>query len=439
MSDIFTADYADEQDRKDELARFRNEFIFPAVPGESGEAENGRKTAIYLCGNSLGLQPKGLRKNIDIQLEKWATQGVEGHFTEPTPWLSIDDIVQESMAKVVGANKDEVTVMNSLTTNLHLMMCAFYKPTETRFKILIEKKAFPSDVHAVTSQIQHHGLDPAIALVEIAPREGELNLRDEDIETAILREGDSLALVMFSGVQYYTGQFFDLARITAAGKSVGAFVGLDLAHAVGNVPLELHEWGVDFACWCTYKYLNCGPGSIGGCYVHESHEPGGDDSEDGGMKGQGRLCGWWGHRESDRFVMDPKFISAKGVYGFRLSNPPVLLVACVRASLDLYDAAGMDKLRAKSLHLTGYLEQLILSHLKDEVTIFTPTDPNRRGCQLSLSFKNPIDKVHEEMSSRGFICDVRKPNVMRVAPTPLYNSFRDVYEFVKDLKEVLLQ
>ena len=322
--------------------------------------------------------------------------------------------------------------MNSLTVNLHLMMCAFYVPTATRHKILIEKKAFPSDVHAVTSQIKHRGLDPATSLVELAPRDGESNLREEDIEAAIRREGDSLALVMFSGVQYYTGQFFDLERISRAGHDVGAMVGVDLAHAVGNVPLKLHDWGIDFACWCSYKYLNCGPGSLGGCFVHERHGPAGEDGQ-----GQERLSGWWGHRLSDRFVMDPQFIAEKGAYGFRLSNPPVLLVACVRASMDLFDEAGMDRLRAKSKKMTGYLEALLQSHLAEEVDIFTPSDPERRGAQLSLSFKCNLDSVFAAMQARGFICDVRKPNVMRVAPAPMYNTFSDVFNFVRSLKEVL--
>jgi len=421
-SGLFTEEYANFMDKKDDLKDFKSKFIFPKAPG--------RNEALYMCGNSLGLQPRGLRDLVNAQLDKWGEQGVEGHFTEPTPWLTIDDIVQESCARVVGAKPEEVVVMNSLTCNLHLMMCAFYAPTAERHKILIEKKAFPSDVHAVVSQIKHRGFDPETSLVEIAPREGETHLRDEDIEEAIKKEGNSLCLVLFSGVQYYTGQYFDLGRICAAGHSVGAFVGLDLAHAVGNVPLSLHDWGCDFACWCSYKYLNCGPGSLGGCYVHEKHGPEGEE-------GQGRLCGWWGHRLSDRFVMDPQFVACKGAYGFRLSNPPVLLVSCVRASMDLYDAAGMDRLRAKSLMLTAYLEQLLTSELSSEVTIFTPTDPARRGCQLSLSFSQNLDSVFEKIQAKGVICDVRKPNVMRVAPTPLYNSFSDVYEFVSILKESL--
>lgn len=428
LGSLMSPEFADYMDSQDELRHMQEKYLYPEAPEGSG-----RKQAIYLCGNSLGIQPKGLRGLVTDQLDKWAAQGVEGHFTEPTQWLTIDDIVQESCAKVVGALPHEVAAMNSLTVNLHLMMCAFYEPTASRHKILIEKKAFPSDVHAVTSQILHRGFDPKTSLVEIECREGEDNLRDEDIEAAIMREGDSLALVMFSGVQYYTGQFFDCGRICAAGHAVGAKVGLDLAHAVGNVPLKLHDWGADFACWCSYKYLNCGPGSLGGCFVHERHGPAGGEGSP-----VGRLSGWWGHQLSDRFVMDPKFVAERGAYGFRLSNPPVLLVACVRASMNLYDEAGMDRLRTKSKCLTAYLEELLVSQVGEEhLSIFTPKDPERRGAQLSLSFKLDLDAVFEAMQKRGFICDVRKPNVMRVAPTPMYNTFRDVYEFVSQLKEVL--
>jgi kynureninase len=335
--------FADYLDLKDELKEFRDEFLFPSVK----EAK-----ANYLCGNSLGIQPKKTKDHILHQLEKWGNEGVEGHFTEPTPWLTIDDIVMESMARVVGALPSEIVLMNSLTVNLHLMMVSFYHPTEIRHKILIEKKAFPSDVHAVVSQILHHNLDPSVSLLEIGPREGEILLRIEDIEALIAAEGDSIALVLLSGVQYYTGQLFDMGRITTAAKAKGCKVGFDLAHAVGNVPLQLHDWGCDFACWCTYKYMNCGPGSIGGCFIHECHskkEPAQNAlSSQNLIEGEKphfqqevvdppRFAGWWGHRLKDRFLMEPQFIPCEGAYGFRLSNPPVLLIAGARASLDLFD------------------------------------------------------------------------------------------------------
>jgi len=432
----------------------REDFVFPLAP-----ASSGRERVIYLCGNSLGLQPKGVKVEVLKQLEKWGEEGVEGHFTEPTPWLTIDDTVQESMARVVGALPSEVVVMNSLTCNLHFMMAAFFTPTLTRNKIFIEKKAFPSDVHAVVSQLLHHHLDPATCLIEIAPREGEVSLRQEDIEAVIESQGEQIALILLSGVQYYTGQFFQLQAITQAGHAKGCIVGFDLAHAVGNVPLELHAWGCDFACWCTYKYMNCGPGSIGGCFVHERHgqaehvqqaisgtERDGSSSAGDGSSSSGagtstrtRLAGWWGHRLVDRFVMDPTFISCQGAYGYRVSNPPVLLVACVRASLDVFEkAGGMERLRKRSLLLTGYLEALLTSQIPEgEVVIFTPTNAAERGCQLSLSFKKDIDAVFNGLKAAGIMCDVRKPNVMRVAPAPLYNSAVDVFEFVSILKATL--
>jgi kynureninase len=332
--DILSYEFAEYLDDNDILNNIKDEFIFPLI---------NNKKSIYLCGNSLGLQPKCLRNEIMKQLDKWENQGVEGHFHEPTPWLTIDDTVSESMAKLVGAKKSEVVMMNSLTCNLHLMMTAFYKPTETRYKILLEKKAFPSDTHAVLSQIVHHNFDPSTALLEISPREGEICLHIEDIEDIIKNEGQNIALVLFSGIQYYTGQFFDMKRITNAAKLQGCIIGFDLAHAVGNVPLNLHEIDCDFACWCTYKYMNCGPGSIGGCFVHERHGQGGvitttsnKDNNENTLK-PNRFTGWWGHRQSDRFLMESQFTSCEGANGFRLSNPPVLLISCVRASLDVFE------------------------------------------------------------------------------------------------------
>lgn len=384
----------------------------------------------------MGLQPASLNDALQVQLNKWTTQAVDGHFEQPTPWVSIDDIVVESSAKLVGAEPSEVVVMNTLTANLHFMMSSFYRPTAAKFKILTEKKAFPSDTHAVYSQIRMHGYDPATALIEVAPREGEDTLRMEDILEAIHKDGDEIALVLFSGIQYYTGQFFDIAAITSAGHAHGCIVGIDLAHAVGNVPLKLHEWGPDFACWCTYKYLNSGPGCIGGCFVHNRHDSVKDPSTGEHMN---RLSGWWGHRQSDRFQMAPEFIPCQGAYGYRVSNPSVLLIACVKASLDIFDeAGGMEPLRAKSLLLTGYLEYLLRQELDSHAKIFTPSDPEQRGCQLSLSFNIDLDEVLKRLGAMGVMCDIRRPSCMRVAPTPLYNSFSDIYEFVKALKSVLV-
>ena len=314
---------AERLDAEDPLQCYRDEFLLP---------KHNDKDCIYLCGNSLGLQPKSLRSHVNDQLDKWAAQAVEGHFSSPTPWLTIDDTVLDSMARVVGAKSSEVVMMNSLTCNLHLMMAAFYKPTSSRFRILIEKKAFPSDVHAVTSQISFHGFDPHQALIEVGPLEGETCLRIEHVEETIREAGDSLSLVLFSGIQYFTGQLFDMNRIVLAARSVGARVGFDLAHAVGNVPLELHQWGCDFACWCSYKYLNCGPGSIGGCFIHERNF-----ISDPSNSSLHTLHGWWGHQLKDRFEMLPDFVPCEGAYAYRLSNPPVLLIACVRASLDIFD------------------------------------------------------------------------------------------------------
>jgi kynureninase len=320
-------------DAADELAGFRSDFLIPQHKGND---------TIYVCGNSLGLQPKSVQENMQVHLDKWASQGVEGHFTDPLPWLSIDDTVQESMARLVGAQKDEIVMMNSLTCNLHLMMVRFYMPTALKYKIIIEKKAFPSDVHAVMSQIKYHGYDPHEALIEVSARKGETCLRMEDIEECIHTNGDSVALVLFSGVQYFTGQAFDLERITTAAHAHHCHVGFDLAHAVGNILLQLHDWDCDFACWCSYKYMNCGPGSIGGCFVHEKFSLTNLEAPS--------FNGWWGHQVEDRFEMKPEFRPAEGAYGYRLSNPPVLLIACVRASLDIFDRV----LTTTTLYIPSY-------------------------------------------------------------------------------------
>ena len=321
--------------------------------------------------------------------------------------------------------------MNSLTVNLHLMMVSFYRPTSTRFKVLIESHAFPSDYHAVTSQIKFHGFDPIESLIQVGPRDDEKNLRTEDIENVIKSNKNEIALVLLSGVQYYTGQAFHIQRITALAREIGATVGWDLAHAVGNIPLELHDWGVDFACWCTYKYLNSGPGSIGGCFVHERHANK-DDLP--------RFAGWWGHRKEDRFLMKDEFVPSYGAFGWQLSNPPVLPLAALRASLDLFEKATMDRLRAKSEKLTRYLELLLESNFSSaDVRIITPGGDRKdeRGCQLSLEFSKPVGVIYERLLAEGIIGDKREPNAMRIAPAPMYNSFADVYDFVCILKRLI--
>eukprot|EP01039_Chlorochromonas_danica_P000153 gene154-162_t len=449
--DKFSKEFPLSLDKADSLHNFRSEFLFPTntennLLSSSSAAAAAAATTVYLCGNSLGLQPKKTKEEVVNHLDKWAQQAVEGHFTGDDMWVEVESPLNINMANLVGALPSEVVLMNTLTCNLHLMMIAFYRPTVHRFKILIEKKAFPSDYHAVISQIQLHGYDPSISLIEMTPRDGEVHLREEDIESLLIEQGESISLVLFSGIQYYTGQLFDMEKITRWAKAAGCQVGFDLAHAVGNVPLQLHEWGCDFACWCTYKYMNSGPGCIGGCFVHERH--GRVVLEGEGIYQQPvprRLAGWWGHRIHDRFQMEPSFTPEEGARGFRLSNPPVLEVACVKASLDVFAKADIHKLREKSILLTAYLEVLLMKELHEEVEIFTPREVSRRGCQLSLAFRPfapnqllvDIDLVVKELKKNGIICDARKPNVMRVAPTPLYNSFEDVYRFVQVLKQVL--
>lgn len=421
------AAFAEHLDQQDPLRVQRDSFHFPKGP-QGGEC-------IYLCGNSLGLQPKNTVAYVTEQLEKWQQHGVEGHFPDANPvrpWVTADEDCRDDMAAIVGALPVEVAVMNSLTVNLQFLMCAFYRPVPGRFKILMEGKAFPSDKFALQSQAAFHGFDAQEAIVEIWPRPGEDTLRTEDIVEKIDSMGSEIAVVLFSGIQYYTGQLFDIAAITAAAREKGCKVGFDLAHAVGNAPLELHDWGCDFACWCTYKYLNAGPGNIGGAFVHERYK---DDQS------LGRLTGWWGHRQEDRFQMEHHFIPSPGAQGFMMSNPPVLCIAALRASTDVFREATMERLRAKSLRLTAYLEALVDTELAGQMRILTPRDPRWRGAQLSLVFvggaANQIEAVHSAISAKGVVCDLRKPDVMRIAPAPLYNSFTDVFKFVALLKEEL--
>lgn len=407
------AAFARQMDDADPLRGFRARFHIP-------KAKDGQD-CIYLCGNSLGLQSKNTADAVMQELKDWQDLGVEGHFHAKNPWLPYHEFLTASYARLVGAKDIEVVAMNTLSVNLHLMMVSFYRPTAQRRKIVIEMHAFPSDRYAVCSQIAYHGFDPAVDLIELKPRDGEVLLREDDIEAVIRQHGDSIALVMLGGVNYYTGQVFDMARITKAAHYVGANVGFDLAHAAGNVPLRLHDWGVDFACWCSYKYLNSGPGSVAGCFVHERHA---HDFE------LPRFAGWWGNDKKARFKMGPHFDAIPGAEGWQLSNPPILSLAAVKASLSLFDEAGMDALRAKSLKLTGYLEYLLDSLQSDAFGVLTPRDTDYRGCQLSIVVREGGRDVFKALEAAGVICDWREPDCIRVAPVPLYNSFQDVYNFV---------
>jgi len=405
-------------DRADELAGFRARFHMP---------RHGDQEEIYLCGNSLGLQPKDTARYVQEELEDWQRLAVRAHFDGRRPWMPYHELFTERTAKLVGALPLEVVNMNSLTVNLHLMMTSFYRPTAKRHKIVIERGAFPSDRYAVDSQLRLHGLDPDKSLIELKPSAGRAYIEESEIEALLAAEGDSIALLMLPGVQYYSGQAFDMARLVRAGHKAGCIVAFDLAHAVGNIPLKLHDWGVDFAVWCNYKYMNAGPGAVAGCFVHERHAR---DLE------RPRLAGWWGHDKASRFRMGPEFVPMAGAEGWQLSNPPVLGLAPLLASLELYDEAGMDRLRKKSLQLTGYLEFLLKEKLSEEIEILTPADPARRGCQLSLRLHagaKAARQVFEQLESAGVTGDWREPDVIRVAPVPLYNSFTDVFRFVEIL------
>ena len=384
--------------------------------------------AVYLTGNSLGLQPKTTRKYIEEELEDWARLGVEGHLHARHPWLPYHEFVTEPMARIVGAKPTETVVMNSLTVNLHLMMVSFYRPAGKRTKIVIEKGAFPSDQYAVASQLKFHGLDPRAALIELAPREGESTLRTEDIVDTIERNGNEIALIMMGGVNYYTGQAFDMRAITKAGQRAGAIVGFDLAHAAGNLALELHDWRVDFAVWCSYKYLNAGPGGIAGAFVHERHAQ---------ALELPRFAGWWGHNKATRFLMGPDFDPLPGAEGWQLSNPPIFQLAALRASLEIFDEAGMPALRAASVKLTSHLEILLRQMDDGRISLITPGDPEQRGCQLSIGVKKADKNLFDAITHLGVVADWREPDVIRVAPVPLYNTFEDVQRFADILKECL--
>ena len=416
-------DFAVALDRGDPLARFRDEFHVPR--SESGEEE------IYLVGNSLGLLPRRTPKYVDEELEKWGRLAVKAHFAGENPWMPYHELLAEPMARLVGASPREVVTMNSLTVNLHLMMTSFYRPTRERHRILLEEHAFPSDDYAVESQAIVHGFDPAEALVRLRPGPGQHTIDTADVAEVLERDGESIALVLLPGVQYYTGQAFEIEAITRLAHGKGCVVGFDLAHAAGNLVLSLHEWNVDFAVWCTYKYLNSGPGSVGACFVHERH---------GIQQGLPRLAGWWGHDKESRFRMEPGFRAIPGAEGWQLSNPPILSLAAIRASLDVFrEAGGMEPLREKSLRLTGYLEWLLQHEIGEPVKILTPRDPDRRGCQLSLQVKSTASgrTVFETLEASGVTCDWREPDVIRVAPVPLYNRYEEVHRFVEILRNAL--
>lgn len=410
-----------ELDQQDTLARFREEFHIPPAP-------DGRD-ATYLCGNSLGLQPRAVPDVVQRELEDWQRLGVNGHLEARAPWYSYHERFAEAGARLVGALPGEVVMMNGLTVNLHLMMASFFTPTPTRNRILIEKPAFSSDRYVVETQLIYHGLDPAHALVEIEARPGEDTIRDEDLVATILDLGETLALVMIGGVNFLTGQWFDLAAVSRVGHEVGATVGLDLAHAAGNVPLSLHEWDVDFAVWCNYKYLNAGPGAVAGCFVHQRH----------GRGHEARLGGWWGNDPATRFKLQllPEFVPQAGAAGWQLSNPPILALAPLEPSLALFEAAGMDALRAKSISLTGFLDELIRPLEAHGLRILTPSEAGRRGCQLSLQVPGDGRRLEHSLRREGIVVDFREPDVIRVAPTPLYNTFHDAWRFARVLSGAL--
>jgi kynureninase len=413
-------EYAQQLDLADPLAEFRDQFLIPRQP-------NGEPT-IYLCGNSLGLQAKGVRRDLAQECDDWARLGVEGHFEARDPWYAYHESFSHLLADIVGGEPEEIVVMNSLTTNLHLMMISFYQPTAERYKILMEDAAFPSDHYAVDSQAKLHGFDPREAVIKLEARPGEETLRDEDVLEAIAEAGSELALVMLGGVNYYTGQVFDFESITKAGHEVGARVGFDLAHAAGNVELKLHDWGVDFAVWCSYKYLNAGPGATAGCFVHERWA----DSPE-----LPRLAGWWGYDAETRFEMKPEFVPQRGAEGWQLSNAPVFSMVPLKASLALFNEVGMPALRKKSLALTDYLLFLIDRMPADSFEVITPREPARRGSQVSLKARENGRELFEALQKGGVICDYREPNVIRVAPAPLYNSYADVWRFCDILRRTV--
>ena len=413
-------EYAKQQDKEESLSYLRDQFHIP-------KDKNGNYW-LYFTGNSLGLQPKATQKYIQQELDDWANYGVEGHFEAKNPWLSYHEFLAESMSEIVGAKPQEVVIMNTLTTNLHLLMVSFYNPTKTKYKIVIESDAFPSDRYAVQSQLKFHGFDVEESLIEWRPRKGEELLHIEDLEDILEKQGDEVALLLIGGVNYYTGQYLDLKRIAEIGHAKNCKVGIDLAHGVGNICPDLHNSGVDFAAWCTYKYLNSGPGSLGGLFVHEKHAH---------NKELPRFSGWWNHNKETRFNMRQPFDVMPGAEGWQLSNPPILSMAAIKASLDMFNDVGMEALREKSEKLTGYFEYLLNQIDSDIIKIITPSNPKERGCQLSIQVKDADKSLHQKLTAANIITDWREPNVIRCAPVPMYNTFEDVYRMVEVLKELL--
>jgi len=441
-----TLEFAQQKDREDELHSFRSRFFIPALPSHSAPAPAApapavpphnaaasdigrsleRPLSIYFCGNSLGLQPRQAADFIRQELEDWQQLAIGGYLHARNPWLTYAQPLRQPLARMLGCLDSEVTVMNALTVNLHLLLLTFYRPQSPRYKILMEAGAFPSDQYALETQTRWHGYNPDDAIIEIHPREGEKILREEDILKAIDQHKDQLALVLFGGINYYTGQLFDMAAITAAAHHAGAFAGFDLAHVTGNVPLHLHDWDVDFAVWCSYKYLNGGPGAAGGAYLHERHAR---------NKDMIRLGGWWGNEESTRFRMEKGFIPKPNAEGWAMSTAQVFNMVCLKASLTMFEEAGIDRLRAKSIQLTSYLQFLLQTLDNIRFHIITPLEPHRRGAQLSLYFEERGKEIHQQMTAAGIIVDYRELGVIRVAPAPLYNSFEEVFRFYHILRQ----
>ncbi|MEO0065668.1 MAG: kynureninase [Bacteroidota bacterium] len=411
-----TLAYANEMDQKDPLHDYRKEFHFPQQDG---------KDVIYFCGNSLGLQPKNVAKAFETELTTWKEMAVGGYFKGANPWLYYQEYLKPALSKLVGAKEKEVSAMNALTVNLHLLMLSFYKPTPDRFKIIMEAGAFPSDQYAAETLVRHFGLNPDEAIIEIHPLAGSKTLTTNQITDAIKTAGNQLSMVLFGGINYYTGQFFDISSITKAAHEVGAIAAFDLAHVTGNIPLDLHNWEVDFAAWCSYKYLNAGPGATGGYFIHEKHLA---------HPSINRLAGWWGNDESTRFKMEKGFIPKLDASGWNISTAQVFNMTALKASLEIIDKAGIHALREKSIMLTNYLDYLLQQLTNINFEIITPSDPAQRGAQLSLFFKEKGKEIHNKMIESGIIVDYREPGVIRVAPAPLYCGFTDVYRFYEILK-----
>ena len=417
-----TPEFAKEMDEQDALKHFREQFYIPVI--------NGRES-IYFTGNSLGLQPKTTQEYVLNELEDWANFGVEGHFHAANPWFSYHEIFPQQLSKIVGAKPEEIVVMNQLTVNLHLLMTSFYRPTKERFKIICEAKAFPSDQYAIESQVKLHGLNPDNTIIEVQPREGEHSIHTDDIIATIKQQGNSVALVLFGGGNYYTGQVIDMPAICKASHDVGAYCGFDLAHAAGNVELHLHNWNVDFACWCSYKYLNSGPGGVAGVFINKKHITNNELP---------RLAGWWGYEKATRFKMEKGFKPIETAEGWQLSNAPILSMAAHKAALDLFEDAGMEALIAKGKLLSSYLffiiDEINAGAKNKLIEIITPRHDKERGCQVSLLMLEKGKEVFDALKQHGVLADWREPNVIRVAPVPLYNTFMDVFTFGQIVKAI---